>query len=145
MATVKITEQDGRVIEIADITIDEAKRLISPNGHSHAPAPTKNATKHLPVEQPPDFQGFGRSLSENARKFFKVLKEHPNGITNDQLAEKMGFNSTNQIGGVTGGGVVKRAKKFYVKTDSVWTVSTRFENGGRTVVYRPGPQIDLIF
>lgn len=139
MATVKITESNGRVIEVSELSVEEIRRIISPNGNGHAPI----APKLLRRNQP-DFSALKASLSERAKKFLQIIAQHPNGILADALCEKLGFNSTNQIGGVTGGGLKKLCNKFSVEMDKLYTVEKKWEGGDRKVIYSPGPEIEKV-
>ena len=142
MANVKITEKDGRIIEVSEITFEEAKQLVTPNGNGHARSSgtfTLTTTK-----REPNYGAFKASLSENSRKFFQILRANPNGLSNDHLAEKLGFKSTNQIGGVTGGGIGKRAHQFDVNVNDLWSAEVTRENGERRVIYKPGREIEKV-
>jgi hypothetical protein len=143
MANVKITEKDGRVIEVSDISFDEIRQLVTPNGNGHART-SRTFNLGATNKRQPDYRAFKASLSDNSRKFFKVLHENPNGLSNEHLAEKLGFASTNQIGGVTGGGIGKRANQYNVNVNDLWNVEVTRENGERRVIYKPGPEIEKV-
>lgn len=139
MPTVKITESNGRVIEVSEVTVEDIKRIISPNGNGHAPVAPK-----LPQKAQPDFTSLKSSASDHVKKFLQVVAQHKEGISADNLCEKMGFNSTNQIGGVTGGGLSKLANRFHIPLTSLYTVEKKFEHGERKVIYWPGPEIEKV-
>ena len=141
MANVKITEPGGRVIEFSEISFDEARQLVSHNGNgtSRRAAHTKRGDRKRA-----DYQGFKESLSALAKKFFGILRDNPNGISNEHLAEKLGFQSTNQIGGVTGGGIGKQATRFGISKSDLWVAEVTREAGQRRVVYRAGPEIEKV-
>src|SRR5215467_4028274 len=100
--TLKITDPStGLVYEIPDVPLDrigQVRNQFAQNGHS--PVESKRSSG-------PDYDGFKKSLSDNAKKFLQVLRENPAGITADHVADKLGFRSGNQIGGMTGGGIKK--------------------------------------
>ena len=145
MANLKITDKDGRVFEVSDISFDEVKQLVlhsNGNGYSRANgAPSKLLGAAKPS---PDYAKFKAALSEHAKKFFRVLSENHSGISADHLCEKLGFNSTNQIGGVTGGGVSKLANRFHISLEDLYQVEKKYDNGERRVSYKPGPEIEKV-
>jgi len=143
MATVKITERDGRVIEVSDVSFEEIKQLVTPNTNGHAltfpayaPTPETNGR--------PDYARFKAALSDHAKKFLSVLHTHPSGINADRLCEALGFASGNQIGGVTGGGIGKLVARFHINIADLYTVEKKREDGSRVVVYKPGREIEKV-
>ena len=148
MANVKITERDGRIFEVSEISFDEVRELVRPNGNGYAKPPAK-APKHsdggmFSVDRKPQYTKFKQALSGHTKKFIEILHQSTNGISGDMLAEKLGFKSTNQIGGVTGGGIGKLAPKFNIKLDTIYTKEVTRQNGSRVVIYKPGPDIEKV-
>ena len=148
MANVKITEKDGqRVIEVSDISFNEVRELVRPNGNAHAQSSGRSpqfSELKFPRESKPEYSKFKQGLSAHAKKFFAVLHQNPSGISGDSLAEKLGFNSTNQIGGVTGGGIGKLANRLNIKLTDVYTKEVTRKDGERVVIYRPGLEIEKV-
>lgn len=142
MANVKITETDGRVIELSDLSVDEIKLIVARNGNGHSHSTT--VPKYIHSKRQPDFSSMKEALSDHAKKFLLALRQHPGGISADKLCEQLGFNSPNQIGGVTGGGISKLAVRFNIQMSSLYTVEKKFEGGDRLVTYKPGPDIDRV-
>ena len=89
----------------------------------------------------PNYAAFMAGLSAKGKKLIEVLKENRDGILAEKLAEKLGFTSTNQIGGVTGGGMGKLATKFRIDLSTVYTAEIKFENGVRRTLYKPGSAV----
>jgi hypothetical protein len=141
MANVKITQSDGTIVEVSELSIDEVKQLINRsngNGHHRTAAPPR---KYVNTRNSPDYAAFKLALSDHAQKFFSILRASPAGISADHLCAQLGFNTTNQIGGVTGGGVSKLAVRFHIDLKELYSVEKRFDNGERRVTYKPGPEI----
>jgi hypothetical protein len=147
MKNVKITEKEGRVIEIGDISSGELRELVGLNGNGHRPPSAKISPESqlsFQTDNKPDFAKFKRELSDHAKRFIVVLSQNPGGVSADSLAEKLGFKSTNQIGGVAGGGLSKLAKRFHIDLDDIYIKEVTREDGERLVIYRPGPEIDKV-
>jgi hypothetical protein len=141
MANVKITQSDGTIVEVSELSIEEVRQLIdrsNGNGHHRTAASPR---KYMNTRNSPDYAAFKMALSENAKKFFSVLRTNPAGISADHLCEQLGFNTTNQIGGVTGGGVSKLAVRFRIDLKELYSVEKRFDNGERRITYKAGPEI----
>jgi hypothetical protein len=134
MAKVRITKPDGQIFDVSDLSFDQVKELVGVNGHA-----TKDVIQRFPRE--PDYEGFKKSLSENAQKFLKILRENPSGINAEHLADKLGFNSGTQIGGMTGGGISKNANKYKLELTDIYTIEVDQQNGQRVTVYKPGKEI----
>jgi hypothetical protein len=132
---VKIMNPSGLVIEVPEMTVENLKELIGTNGHISAGANVHRATSG------PDYDGLKKSLSENARKFLRILRDNPSGINADNLAEKLGFKSGTQIGGMTGGGISKNANKFHVELTDIYAIEVSQQNGQRVTTYKPGKEI----
>jgi hypothetical protein len=141
MKNVKVTERDGRIIEFGEISAEELKLFVSANGNGHSSAPLVSSKFIKTEKNEPNYRAFRDSLSDKSKKFFAVLNAHPNGLSNDELVEKLGLKSPNQIGGITGGGIGKRANQFHVNVSSLWDVEVARENGTRRVTYKAGPEI----
>lgn len=146
MAKVKFTDANGRVIEISDISFAEAQTLVS-----GSPADTsRKKRKYNPRVTPmpdsgagPNYAAFFQALSEKGKRLIEILKENKAGISAELLAEKMGFRSTNQIGGVTGGGMARLANRYKIDLSTVYTADIRFDGGQRQTTYRPGSALFL--
>jgi hypothetical protein len=129
---VRITNASGMVIE-AELTIEQLRQLAGTNGHV---SPNGNLGS-----QTSDYAGLKAALSVNARKLLSILKKSPNGIAADTLATEMGFRSGTQIGGVTGGGLVKLCIRYGVETKDIYTMEVTTVSGKRLAVYRPGKEL----
>jgi hypothetical protein len=144
MANVKITKSDGQVIEVSDLSFEQVKEIVGLNGH----APTHNVGQRNAApnssDSSPDYEAFKELLTDKAKKFFQILRDNPNGISADHLAEKLGFSSSSQIGGMTGGGIGKVAPKHDIKPQWLYLTDVRRENGRRVVVYKPGKDISRV-
>jgi hypothetical protein len=143
MANVKITNNDGKVIELSDLSFEQVKEIVGLNGHAPRSVPQRGASVN-PRDFTPDYDGFKGSLTAKAKKFFQILRENPNGISADNLAEKLGFSNSSQIGGMTGGGIGKVAPKHGIKAGSLYATEVKRENGKRVVLYRPGKDISKV-
>lgn len=148
-----ITRKNGEVIQLSNLTDQLVRELLgvssASNGSGHAEL-TTHARRGRPRKQPvsmrindgvPDYAGFKKTISDSGRKFIEVLRQHPNGILADDLAEKIGLRNAVQIGGITGGGLAKVAQRFNVELQNVYTIEKKFENGMRSTTYRPGREI----
>lgn len=143
MKNVKITERDGRVIEFGEISAEELKLFVAANGNGQSSSPAHSKFIKTGKDEP-NYRAFKGSLSDKSRKFFAVLHAHPEGLSNDALVEELGLTSTNQIGGITGGGIGKRANQFHIDVDRLWDMEVTRENGERRVVYKPRPEIEKV-
>ncbi len=139
MAKVKIRRGDAE-FEITDITFEQLKELVGMNnGHQHmsaVPVLIEEPLRPRPVG--PDFEGFTNALSERGRAFLAILRQHQKGIEAHELATALGFADARQIGGLTGGGVAKIAKRFHVNLQHVYSVKVAFPDNKRTVTFYPG-------
>jgi hypothetical protein len=143
MAKVTITE-DGRITEISDISFEEARQLLSTNGHGRGSAHANRARKQGSAASEvrvPNYPAFFQGLSSRGKKLLEILRENKNGITADRLAEQMGFTTTNQIGGVTGGGMGKLASRYHVDMSTIYVTEVKFDNGTRTTIYKPASEL----
>jgi hypothetical protein len=145
-----IKRSNGDVIELSNLTDQLVRELLgvnSNNGSGHAPPPArrgrprKQSVSMRINDGTPDYAGFKKTISESGRKFIEVVRQHPNGIVADELAEKIGLKNAVQIGGITGGGLAKVARRFNVELANVYTIEKKFENGMRETRYRPGKEI----
>jgi len=147
MAKVKITKPDGTVFEYSDVSFEQAQSLMNLNGHSGVHS-TKTISasslikaSHALSFSKADHRGFMAAITEHAKKFFLILAKNPGGITLDNLAEEMGFDSPMKIGGVTGGGIAKLAPKFGLDSEDLYVREIARKNGERIVTYKPGKDI----
>lgn len=148
MAKITITKRNGDRIEISDHTdfaFDELKELLGMNGHAAVQSSLPRSAQRpvLPGGEP-DYEQLKLNLTEKAIHFLSILRQHPNGIQADELAEKLHFKTSNQIGGMTGGGMGKLAARYGVKLENVYARETTFENGMRRTIYKPGKDIGLL-
>ncbi len=143
MAKVTIRREGGVSIE-ADLTFEQLKELIGVNGNGHKPTVESQIRQRpvtVPTMQEPDFAGFMDALSPRGRDFINLLRSHRNGIEANDLAGKLGYQDAKQIGGLTGGGLAKIAKKKAVKLKDIYRADITFPEGKRTVIFRPGKLI----
>ncbi len=135
--SIKVTDpKSGMIFEFSDVPIERigsVRSQFSQNGH----ADVKDTSA-------PNYGEMKKSLSENAKKFLKILRENPTGISADLLAQKMGFRTGTQIGGMTGGGLSKNANKFHIELTDVYTLDITLKDGQRLVAYKPGKEISRL-
>jgi hypothetical protein len=55
-----------------------------------------------------------------------IVRHYPEGISAEELAPKLGFNTANQIGGLTGPGLVKIAEASGFSPDDIYTSVVTF-------------------
>ncbi len=144
MANVKITKNDGQVIEVSDLSFEQVKEIVGLNGHAPTHSVAQRSASLNPRDSSPDYEGFSEVLTEKAKKFFQILRENPHGISADHLAEKLGFSSSSQIGGMTGGGIGKVAPKFGIKPKWLYIAEVKRDNGKRVVTYRQGKELSRL-
>jgi len=147
MAHVTVRKGDTH-FEIHDLTFEQIKELLGVNGYgqnapSTAPtaASTGRTTPAVPVvvsHRHQDFHGFLSDISERGQIFITELRKHPEGMEANTLAGKLGYTDARQIGGLTGGGLAKIAKKYGVRLKDVYKPVVTFPNGQRTVTFFPG-------
>jgi len=148
-----VVERNDLRIE-ADLSFEQIKELIGVNGYrrlavnvgapaaSVAPATsTPPRSAPTPIQRLQAFQAFHRILSERGQKFIHILRLNENGIEANQLAQKLGFTEAKQIGGLTGGGVAKAARKTNVPLQDVYRTDITTIEGKRTVMFYPGSLI----
>jgi hypothetical protein len=143
MAKMVIHREGGQTIEISDLTLDEVKELAGLNGHSasaHPAAPS--LPKKIAVRaSDSDVDGFMAALTDRAKTFISILQQHPQGIEANSLAPLLGLNDPRQIGGFTGGGLAKIAKRFKIKMNDIYKSEVTFPNKKRTRMFYPGKVI----
>ena len=83
-------------------------------------------------------------MSDKGRQFFRILREHPNGIEGERLAAQLGFTGKNSLGGMSGGGLAKLGKKYGVEISRLYSSEVRFTNGVRERIYKPEADIDRV-
>jgi hypothetical protein len=151
MAKVTIKREGGLSIE-ADLSFDEIKELMGVNGTSHAvqtqqpelfavppvPRQKRRRVATRPNIKQRDFAGYYHALSTRAKSFLDSLSTRRNGISAEELAPILGFSSGNQIGGLTGPGVVKPAAMYGISAGELYSSVVTFPNGKRTRMFFPG-------
>jgi hypothetical protein len=143
MAKVTVRRGDTE-FAVEDVTFEQIKELIGVNGYgSHTPAATPGVPQMMlrAVTKEPNFYAFVGALSERGKTFISILKNHPEGIEANELAGKLGYQDARQIGGLTGGGLAKIAKRFNVKLVDVYRARVTFPGEKRTVTFFPGKYI----
>ena len=150
MAKMVLKLEDGQTVEIS-LTLEEVRELAARNGHAPAsipaavptpaPAPPEKEIEMRVATLEPDVEGFMAALSDRARSFIEILKKHPHGIEAFALAPLLGLNDPRQIGGFTGGGLAKIAKKFRIKMKDIYKSEVTFPNRKRTRMFYPGKVI----
>jgi hypothetical protein len=142
----KVTLRRGeQEFMVEDLTFEQVKELIGVNGYgSHsAPGPTETPALQLPrlINREPNFYAFVGALSIRGKTFIDILKHHSEGIEANELAGKLGYKDAKQIGGLTGGGLAKIAKRFNVKLKDVYDARVSFQGEKRTVTFFPAKYI----
>lgn len=144
-----ILRRDGMTVEI-ELTFDQLKELMGVNGTNHAVDPNqqnlfevKESRRRRRVSakrqiKQGDWNDFIRGISERAKKFLSIVRDHPNGISAESLAPALGFNTANQIGGLTGPGLVKIAEAYGFAASDLYSTVVSFPNGNRTRMFFPG-------
>lgn len=135
MAKVTIHRPTGD-FTVEDITFEELKELVGVNGHNPHSAPQSPVKTTLPLRT--DYKTFLAHLSDRGRLFVDILKHHPMGIEANDLAAKLDFKDARQIGGLTGGGIAKIAKRHGIKVREIYKMEITSPNGKRTVTFTPG-------
>lgn len=139
MANVTI-RRDGAEYEVSDLTFEQVKELVGANGYGHhAPQVRVPADSQLKTDLKDIYAEFVNELSDRGRDFIRIVRQHfAGGIEANDLAAKLGFQDARQIGGLTGGGVAKIAKRHGVKMKDIYRAETTFPGGKRTVTFYPG-------
>jgi hypothetical protein len=133
----KVTISRDGTIE-ADLTLEEIKELVSSNGHRR-PSPIAIRQRTDPgVEHPSDYVAFYKALSDKGRKFFDVLMLNNGGISAESLAPKLDFKNANQIGGLTGGGIAKVAKRHSIQMSDLYRSEVKVVDGKNVRTFYPG-------
>lgn len=144
MAKVLIHREGGDTIEISDLTFEQVKEIAGVNGHRSSAPPSlrkQNPNTSLISEaKESDFQGFLGAIleSERGRAFITALRDHPNGIDIHDLVPRLKLNDARQVGGFTGGGVAKLARRFGIKMGDIYKSKITFPGGKRTRLFYPG-------
>jgi hypothetical protein len=81
------------------------------------------------------------AISDNGRKFLHILRENPDGVEASEMMGHLGFTNVNQIGGLTGGGLVRLGRKFGVAAPDIYRSEITTSNGKRKVTYYPGDSV----
>jgi hypothetical protein len=147
MPKLVVTKPTGERFEISDLSLSDIKELAGLNGHGNGNliAPSRSSVEMRAVRVgPADYREFFKALTPKAKKFVAILRDNSQGISADNLAEKLGFKSGAQIGGLAGGGMGKSAKKHGVDLSQVYRREVSSENGVRQVLYFPGKDIGEI-
>lgn len=147
MTRVIIKRQDMTVE--ADVSFDQLKELLGVNGHKPVSPeqPQLFEVKETRKRERPstrrtinpgDFKEFLHSVSGRAKIFLEAMRNSSEGISAERLAPMLGFKTANQIGGLTGPGVVKIAEKFGFKAEDIYTSVVSFPDGQRKRMFYPG-------
>ena len=143
----KVTiKRNDTTIEISDLDLEQIKELAGLNGHAprtqaRVPRPPRAASLLTAVGEP-DYRAFYRDIGERGKKFFAILRQNPNGISGEVLAEKLDFSEPNQIGGLTGAGLGRRAREFNVNLSGLYIKEReKLDTGEWRSIYKPGPEI----
>jgi hypothetical protein len=139
----KVTIRRGNdEFEVSDLTFEQVKELVGVNGYgAHGPkqsASTPVAAQPQLIPPRDDYAGFLNSVSHRGRLFLEILGHHPEGIEANTLAGKLGFKDARQIGGLTGAGIARLAKKHGVKIKDIYRAEITFPANKRTVTFYPG-------
>lgn len=144
MPKVVIHREDGGSIEISDLTFEQVKEIAGVNGHRSA-APTTSrkraASGVAVVAGNNDVHGFVSALPDRARTFIAALRDHPDGVEAQDLALLLKLNDARQIGGFTGGGLSKLAKKYKINMRDIYKSEVTFPAGKRTRMFYAGKLI----
>ena len=142
-----ILEREGLKIQ-ADLSLADIKELMGvqpSNGHHTAspkneqqPEPVPAPTLIAPASAEDSLNLFLRGISNRGRQFLDLLKENPAGIEAHDLSLRLGFPNPSAIGGLTGGGLAKAAKKTGVNLHRIYRKEITTPGGVRTVMFYPG-------
>jgi hypothetical protein len=119
------------------------------NGNGHGPAPALSSAplpKRVDGATPSLFNGspeaaysqFLHSISDRGREFLGILRDNPSGIDGNDLVDKLGFKSTSQIGGLTGGGLAKVANRIGLDLKLIYSTEATIIDGNRRLAFYPG-------
>ena len=132
-----------QTIEITDLTFAQVKELAGLNGH--APNPVASSRRgRVPgsatavLSSGPNIHGFIADLTDRARLFIAALRDHPDGVDLDAMATLLELSDAKQIGGFTGGGLSKFAKKHHIDMKDIYKTEVKFPDGKRTLMFYPG-------
>jgi hypothetical protein len=143
MSKITIRRGDSEiVIEDANFTFEQVKELAGVNGYGRghstvAPVASSSPIPLRPITAP-DFDGFYAAVSDRGRVFVDTLKASPKGIDAYNLATMLEYQDPRQIGGLTGGGLAKIAKRFRIKLEDVYRTEITYPENKRTVTFYPG-------
>jgi hypothetical protein len=155
VAMPKVTIKPDGTKEISELTFEEVKELAGLNGHAtngHAPSvptrrgrPRRTTSYVVPTSNEPDYKHFYRKIGERGRKFFAVLKQNPNGLSGEVFAEKIGFSTPSQIGGLAGANLKRHANQFNVDLTVLYVREReKLDTGEWRTTYKPGPEIAIL-
>ncbi len=150
-------EREGLRLE-AELSLNDIRELfgvkvVSNGNHAPIPAavpafrPVKEirsaaATETITIPSPETaYANFMNAISDNGRKFLHILRQNPAGVEASQMMEHLGFTNVNQIGGLTGGGLVRLGRKFGVDAPDIYRSEITTSNGKRKVTYYPGEAV----
>ena len=142
-----VIKRDGFEIE-ADLTLEEIKNLagLGSSGRKAEPPaePPRAASAVTPIrgkltpKTTPDFSSFLKDISDRAQKFLRIMRENPEGIDARDLAPLLDFKNPAQIGGLTGPGLSKVARRHGIKIADVYRSEIIFPGGMRKRMFYPG-------
>lgn len=148
----KITIKAGHSTIEAEMSISELiayqKELAGQNGDGSFGSVAERNYRRTPQEQVPlkqDYREFFRNLTGQGKRFLHFVKAAgAQGVSAEAVAQNMGLKSRYEIGGITGGGLARKAKRFGVDLDEVYVKTNDSENGVKTVIFKPGKLLEYL-
>lgn len=146
MARVMIQQGDATIE--AELSVTELIELAGLNGHKKVESVTPRHQEESMLESASSTErasAFFKALSERGRAFLHFVKAAgAGGVSAEGVAQNMGLKNRYQIGGITGGGLSKSAKRFGFKVEDFYKKIVDSQNGVRTVVFKPGRMLELL-
>jgi hypothetical protein len=140
-----VLEREGLKMQ-ASLTLSEIKELMglaASNGHKpEMPTPEIHPSMtQSKAEVGGGYARFIRDISDRGRLFIQTLAENPGGMEASELARRIGYTNARQVGGLTGGGLAKVAKRTGVKLEDVYRTEITAPNGIRMLTFYAGKLI----
>jgi hypothetical protein len=137
----KLTVKRGDATYEVELTAQELREFLSDNGHSRAPSLGPVLPVSLaPRKNPSDFATFYTTLNERGQKFFDVLGLNNGGISAESLATKIGFDSF-QMGGLISGSITKKAKECGLRVSDLYVSKLETKEGKTVKTFYPGRMV----